>query len=168
MKNDVFLAGSPDGQITVLKGDGAGGFNEIPMYENSGFAAYGMAAVADFDIDGDIDFAVIGQTTVGSPEIRVYLNQAVELEIEKQSALVPNLVLQCEPNPFTETLGVTFSTPETGNARISVFDLAGRLVDTLAFGTVAPVQHYASCNPGSAIPPVIYFICLYSTGNSVV
>ncbi len=168
LKNDVFLAASPDGLITVLKGDGAGGFNEIPMYENSGFEATGQAAVADFDIDGDIDFAVIGQTTGGSPEIRVYLNQAVELGIEKQSALVPNLVLQCEPNPFTETLGVTFSTVETGNARISVFNLAGRLVDTLASGTVDPGQHYATWNPVSTISPGRYFICFDSQGNKVV
>ena len=168
LKNDVFLAGSPDGLLNILKGDGAGGFNAIPMYEDSGFAATGQAAVADFDIDGDIDFAVIGQTAGGSPEVRVYLNQAVELGIEKQPALVPNLVLRCEPNPFTETLGITFSTFETVVVKISVFNLAGRLVDTLVSGTVDPGQHYAIWNPGPTIPSGGYLICLDSTGNRVV
>jgi len=69
----------------------------------------------------------------------------------------PNIhteVLQVYPNPFTEQSILTISTPENGNAVISIVDVAGRTVyqfrTTISSGTNS--YHISGLNPG------MYFI----------
>ncbi|RKZ02978.1 hypothetical protein DRQ21_07110 [Candidatus Fermentibacteria bacterium] len=42
------------------------------------------------------------------------------------------LQLEAFPNPFSSVLSVSFNLPESGEASILVYDLSGRLVDTVA------------------------------------
>lgn len=50
----------------------------------------------------------------------------------------PVLTMTAEPNPFNPATVFRFTVAEAGRARLSVFDLAGRLVRTLETGAAAP------------------------------
>jgi hypothetical protein len=66
------------------------------------------------------------------------LAQAAELAAPHETVL-----LAPAPNPFARTLAVTFSLAVAGNAEVSVFDINGRRVRTLASGPHAAGVHHA-------------------------
>jgi flagellar hook assembly protein FlgD len=83
------------------------------------------------------------------------------------AATTPNLGLefglaQNHPNPFraTGTTLVRFSLPEDRNVRLDVFDVTGRLVQTLANGPMSAGLHTLAWNgagrSGSRVPSGVY------------
>ena len=65
------------------------------------------------------------------------------------------------PNPFNPTTSITFSTPIKQMVRIEVFDLQGRLINTIYEGIAQPGEHTvrweANDYDHNAIPTGIYF-----------
>ncbi|MCD6587529.1 MAG: T9SS type A sorting domain-containing protein [Candidatus Fermentibacteraceae bacterium] len=51
------------------------------------------------------------------------------IEVEEPS---PVITLDMFPNPFSSVLSVAFNLPESGEASVLVYDLSGRLIDTVA------------------------------------
>ena len=52
-----------------------------------------------------------------------------------------NLGLSLAPNPFSASSTISFETPASGNAVLKVFDLSGRLVETLIAGDLQEGSH---------------------------
>ncbi len=65
------------------------------------------------------------------------------------------------PNPFSTTVTFRFSIPETGNVSLVVFDMYGRIVNTLACQQMAAGLHTVSWSgsddSGISVPSGIYF-----------
>lgn len=73
---------------------------------------------------------------------------------------------QNSPNPFNPTTSITFSLEKAGVARLQVFDLMGRLVQTVAEGSYPAGGHTVSFD-GSKLASGIYLYRLEADGKSI-
>ncbi|MCK5117510.1 MAG: T9SS type A sorting domain-containing protein [Candidatus Aegiribacteria sp.] len=64
------------------------------------------------------------------------------------------------PNPITENASLGFNVPFSGNVEISVYDVSGRMVETILSGSVESGSHSLTWAPGSEIASGVYFIRL--------
>jgi fibro-slime domain-containing protein len=75
------------------------------------------------------------------------------------------------PNPFASQTAITFSVPQTGKVRLSVYDISGRLVKVLVEGEIIAGEYTAVWDGlrSSGLPasPGIY-LCRLSTPESTV
>ncbi len=97
-----------------------------------------------------------------------YVAEETGIETVSQPALAE---LSVYPNPFTSMTTVSFDLPTAGLTRLEVFDLSGRLVDTLV-DAVLPEGGHTAVMSGADLSPGIYFYRLettngYSTGRCV-
>ena len=69
------------------------------------------------------------------------------------------------PNPITENASLGFNVPFSGNVEISVYDVSGRMVETILSGSVESGSHSVSWAPGSEIASGVYFIRLTTDGG---
>ena len=76
------------------------------------------------------------------------------------------------PNPFVSSTTLRFELPESGPARLSVYDISGRVVRTLADGQTAMGAHAVRWNGtddhGQPLPAGIYFARLDALGKTQV
>ena len=66
---------------------------------------------------------------------------------------------QPSPNPFTSTLSVSYSLPETMQISLSVYDLSGRLIDELENGIMPEGEYAPTWEPGE-LPSGCYIVML--------
>ncbi|MCK4806586.1 MAG: T9SS type A sorting domain-containing protein, partial [Candidatus Aegiribacteria sp.] len=64
------------------------------------------------------------------------------------------------PNPITENASLGFSVPFNGKVEITVYDVSGRMVETILDGTVESGSHSVTWAPGDEITSGVYFIRL--------
>jgi hypothetical protein len=72
----------------------------------------------------------------------------------------------CFPNPFNSATTVSFSLPHSQHANISIYDLTGRMVTTLADQIISAGQHSVMFD-ASGLPSGIYFARL-TAGNKII
>jgi outer membrane protein assembly factor BamB len=85
-----------------------------------------------------------------------------ETGIEEQEEGIPlNALLlhDLHPNPFSSSLSVSFSLPETMHADLSVYDINGRVVERLEESIMNAGEHTSFWSPGS-LPSGCYIIRL--------
>jgi len=74
------------------------------------------------------------------------------------------------PNPFNPTTTVSFSLPVAGTIDLSVYDVSGRLVTTLARGLRAAGPHRETWDgtdaSGLAVGSGVYFVRLSAAGET--
>jgi len=80
----------------------------------------------------------------------------------------PDLQLDVSPNPFSSSLAISYSVPEAGPVRLSVFDLAGRRIARLESTTVVAGEHFSSWVSSPALPDGCYLIVLDVSGERIV
>jgi glucose dehydrogenase len=73
--------------------------------------------------------------------------------------------LTTTPNPFCSALEISFSLTVPSEVRLSVYDLAGRLVDDLWVGSSPAGEHVLTWAPGSSIPAGCYLVVLDTPGE---
>jgi gingipain R len=64
------------------------------------------------------------------------------------------------PNPITVTASIGFSIPSTGSVKLAVYDVSGRMVETILDGSLESGSHSIQWTPGSQIASGVYFIRL--------
>jgi hypothetical protein len=69
------------------------------------------------------------------------------------------------PNPFSSILSISYSLPEPSLAEMSIYDLSGRLVDTVLKGFTADGNHTVAWDPGVSIPDGCYLVVLDAGGE---
>lgn len=78
--------------------------------------------------------------------------------------------VQAAPNPFNPSTRIVFTLPEAGRAKLSAYDLRGRLAAVIADGSFAAGTHEARWEGAGAsgrhVPPGVYFIRLEGNGAS--
>lgn len=87
--------------------------------------------------------------------------QAVPLSIDRfaEGELPETMQLYSNyPNPFNPTTVIPFSLPENGHVNLSVYDITGRLVSTLANETYIRGHHQVQFNAAQLSSGVYYYI----------
>lgn len=77
------------------------------------------------------------------------------------------LTLDVSPNPVTGAAAVSYSLPQSGSARLDVFDLTGRLISTLENGEMASGSHQTLFS-ASENGPGVFFVRLTTDSGSLV
>jgi hypothetical protein len=79
--------------------------------------------------------------------------------IETDPQLIDSYELTGYPNPFNMSLTVQCCLPsETDCAQLSIFDLTGRLIESLYFGQLDEGEHFFRWTPGPDIPLGCYLV----------
>jgi len=83
---------------------------------------------------------------------------------------LPALLTGNAPNPFRSSTLISFSTTKEGDARLRIYDVEGRLVNTLIEGPLPPGSHAVRWNgeddAGRRVPPGVYFYRLQGDDGS--
>jgi DNA-binding beta-propeller fold protein YncE len=150
---DVFVTGGSGGLDRANDVEfGFDGRMYVPSFNNDRVLVYDSANGAflyelpDTFIDGPAWVAVdCAAPTVGIPSIPAPIARL---------AIEPNV-----PNPFDARTRIAFTLPESGPTRVTVLDLAGRVVATLFEGTLTAGRHVVGWDAGrDAAPAGIYFL----------
>jgi hypothetical protein len=83
------------------------------------------------------------------------------LTVEEEETFIPEarLVLKSFPNPFSSSCTVCYQLDEASQVNLSVYDLSGRLVETLVNASV-PAGMYSEYFDGSDLCSGMYLIRL--------
>jgi hypothetical protein len=118
----------------------------IPSKKTARFGTYGRG-IWDFRID----------------ELKTAIN-------DTKPTITPKLSIEVSPVPFNGTLSITLSADRNSTASVKVFDLDGRLINTIYSGEIAAGTKAFSWNgkssPGYDIPNGSYIIVFTAGGNS--
>jgi len=78
------------------------------------------------------------------------------------------LGLCASPNPFSSSLSISYSLPVSAEAKLSVYDLSGRLVEILEAGSMSSGEHILTWTPEQSLPGGCYLIVLDACGERAV
>jgi hypothetical protein len=125
------------------------------------------AAQADLDRDGRPDVITANG---GALTVSVLLGSDATptgVAVEPAPPARPSLA-QNRPNPFNPRTEIRFSLPASGPARLVVFDAAGRVVATLAAGSMGAGEHRVFWDgrtaSGASAASGVYFYRLEAKG----
>jgi subtilisin family serine protease len=90
---------------------------------------------------------------VAKVSVPVSIDRFAEGELPETMRLYSNY-----PNPFNPTTVIPFSLPENGHVNLSVYDITGRLVSTLANETYMRGHHQVQFNAAQLSSGVYYYI----------
>ena len=71
------------------------------------------------------------------------------------------------PNPVVESASIGFSLPSGGNVELSVYDVSGRVVETIVDGAMEAGNHSLNWAPEAGISSGVYFIRLTTEGGTL-
>jgi len=151
-------ASEPDSDFFSVYGSSASGFdgNALLLGYTTGTSydvtsePYNSYHVTITDFAGNEgDAASISNTVVGIPDIP---NQRV-------------LSLRVDPNPFNPTTTITYSVPKAGPVTLVVYDVEGRLIDTLLHAATLQLGEH-QLRWGANRSTGIYFVRLETPGGT--
>jgi CubicO group peptidase (beta-lactamase class C family) len=94
-----------------------------------------------------------------------YVEAVVSVEEEEGPAPEAVRIASISPSPFTTSTLITFELPGTSGTRLDVFDVSGRLVDTL-IDDVMIAGEYSVAFDGGGLTSGVYFAVLRAAGES--
>ena len=150
------VAGS--NQILILEQGTPGSFTEVGDYPTGSLPL--SLALGDLNRDGLLDVATANE---GSGDVSVLLHgENVVTGVATAPGAAPWARLgQNYPNPFNPTTTIRFALRERSRARLSIYDLQGRLVTTLVDGIVPAGEHtvpwQGRTRHGSTVASGVYF-----------
>ena len=157
--NDAFFCGF---YLSIMLNSGDGLL--INPMEFGSSAESKQGAVADFDSDGDFDFAFVSGN-VPNFYINVHLNKLNPQGIEGSEETSSSIELFASPTPFSSSLGITYSLPEPGHVELSIYDLSGRCMGSVENYWKAAGTHSIIWIPEESIPDGCYLIVLEARGE---
>lgn len=143
-------------------GDGNNGDSVIFVAENSVDDTARISGFALTNSSQQYDFIDWSATSVYGRVLGPHLSSDAD---DARPELPNELTLFAYPNPFNPTTMIAFDLPKAGRAKLVVYDLNGRLVQTLLDEQMSGGHHEFGFD-GAALPSGIYFARL-SAGNLV-
>ncbi len=142
---------APTGSVTDWIADAPPGA-EVSFYAGSLFA-YGQ-------------FVTVGDV----PRNALAVFDAVPTGIEDTPSIAPKMRVIASPNPFTGNVSLSFSTSESANVEVDVYDVAGRLVRRLHTGALPAGEQRLSWDgrndAGIAVGSGAYFARVHAGAHS--
>ncbi len=87
----------------------------------------------------------------------VYFRKHVLAVNDGLSEPVPAVLGNCHPNPFRPTTTISYTLEKSAHVTLQVFDIKGRLVETLVNANQTADTHYQMWNAGNAAPGVYFY-----------
>jgi len=112
-------------------------------------------------INGSYSAGISGSDADGNTGTDTYVFEYPDTGIELQSGLAVSGV-SCSPNPFSGSISFSYVLSETGNVRVNIYDMRGRLIETLVNEEQQAGLHSVNWN-ASGMNPGIY-LCRISSG----
>jgi len=160
--------GSPVSGATVALSDGIDGVagRAVTFYET---AVTNGSGVASFTVNVP---ATSSQLYTGA-RLHNYGPVATQIgvypvSVDDTSEGIETVVLgiAASQNPITGTAALNFSSPTAGHATVQVFDVAGRMVETLFSDEIEAGSHSVSWTPGT-VASGVYFVRLTTPAGTV-
>jgi len=148
--------------LTLLLGDGAGGFGQRADFD-TGIHPWAVA-IADLSSDGYPDLAV---ADTGSGTVSILLNGGAHFPVAVIEEGEPRQVAVAirGANPTSgERLDVEFTLHDGGPAQLELMDVAGRVIASRPVGAMGSGRHSIHLAGGRAFSPGIYFLRLTQAG----
>lgn len=101
---------------------------------------------------------VVTAKSEGSDQLNLEGDGGTEIALPTEYALRQNY-----PNPFNPTTAIPFSLPEAGHVKLIVYDMLGRMVETIIDGVVDAGHHAATFN-AAAYPSGAYLYRIEANG----
>jgi len=95
------------------------------------------------------------------------LRYAPETGVE-EGEVAPDVIFDISPNPFSASLGISYSLPEPVQVDLCVYDLSGRLIEDLVNGPISVGECNSIWTPDPSLPNGCYLIVLDTYGERVV
>ncbi len=163
---------SPNGTTVTVHGNSGGGVDDIVgWYPLELTPAEDLAAFASEPLSGQWTLSVIDSANGDTGTVNEWCLSAVYY-IDEVSAVedVP-LVYSLRdnyPNPFNPSTTIEFSLPDAGHVDLQIFDIAGRLVQTLVSEDLPAARHSIVWNgtdrSGRRVASGVYYYRLVSKG----
>jgi flagellar hook assembly protein FlgD len=119
----------------------------------------------------DVDLTPIGGGAAVQAILRMTVSNLASVGGQNGALAVGAILLPSRPNPFSSGTTVSYVLRDSAPVRLSVYDVLGRHVRTLADGMEGPGVHMQAWDgagsDGSPMPAGAYFIRLESNGVSV-
>jgi hypothetical protein len=134
-------------------------------YDLTNSFSYARRAIpADIDRDGALDIVGTGER---ADKICWWESDLATSIASKTDPEIPNRVtlFQAYPNPFNANSVISYSLPESGNAKIDIFDIQGRKLQTLVDEYKQAGIHKITFD-GSNLASGFYFYRLQAGGYS--
>ena len=127
-------------------------------YEVDGVDANGTVASYTALILGTNSSSVTG-ITVEAMEIDIIPANEVTIDIENEDTGLPTEfnISQNYPNPFNPTTQIEFAVPQTSNVTLKVYDVMGRLVQTLVDGNRSAGRYSVTFNANNLASGVYFY-----------
>ena len=171
----AFLYNNGAGQAYVYDGS-ATGLDLTPSWTGgnaNGGGEFGFSSGTAGDVNGDgVSDVIVGAWEFSDEEFEegralVYLGSAQATSAGIFSINEQNLLLEDGvPNPFSQETELSYTLPQAGAIRLSIYDLSGRHMTLLAEGAQEAGRHTvkwnARNNRGQKLSPGVYFARLES------
>ncbi|MBD3277724.1 MAG: T9SS type A sorting domain-containing protein, partial [Candidatus Aegiribacteria sp.] len=126
---------------------------------------------ASGEVTINIDAPASGIVYIGACKQNYYYDTAeviIGVGVAGSSSQTPVLSLdRPSPNPVLRNASIGFSVPGSGNVELSVYDVSGRMVETVYSGTVESGNHSVEWAPGTDIGSGVYFLRLSTESGTL-
>jgi len=114
-------------------------------------------------MNGTYSTVVSGSDANGNTGTYTYVFEYPNTGIESQSGLpVSGICCSCSPNPFSGSISFSYALSQTGNVRVDIYDMRGRLIKTLMNEERQVGLHSVNWNAYSMNPGI--YLCRISSG----
>ncbi len=144
--------------------------SQATVYDGNGLTNPGTIASEPVSQDGFAQSAAITLPRMGLLVLKWGLPTDVPDDLDEPATMGTLQLHGAFPNPVALGTEVSFSTPQAGRVRASVFDVAGRKVRTLADRDFGRGEHAIAWDgaddDGRRLPSGIYFLRVESSGTA--